>query len=208
MKYFESGTKQDVLYWAKRLYQKGMSPSISGNISVKNEQGILISGTSLCLNDMDENDLVLIDLDGNTLEGSIKPSSEKFLHTQIYDLREDIKAIIHSHCPYITAFAAADKEMKEPILPEFIYYYDKVKVAPYGMPSSLNLAMNTAKYFKDSDIVLMKNHGVVVGADTLQNAFYKLEGLRAYAETYFAAGVLGGAKKLSKKQIKDIKNLK
>mgnify|MGYP005772616871 FL=1 len=117
MEYFEVGTKKDIIYWSKRLYQKGLSPATSGNISVRTKDGILISSSGVCLNDMSEDDIVLIDFDGNLLQGNKKPSSEKFLHTQIYDLREDVNAIIHSHCPYITAFACASKAMSEPIMP-------------------------------------------------------------------------------------------
>ena len=208
MEYFEVGTKKDILYWSKRLYQKGMSPATSGNISVRTDRGILIYSSGVCLNDMSEEDIVLIDFDGNLIEGNKKPSNEKFMHAQIYDLRDDISAIIHSHCPYITAFACSDKMMNEAIMPEFVFYFDKIPKAPYGLPSSMQLAINTANCFKTSDVVLMQNHGVVCGASTLQQAFYTLESLKAYAETYFGTQVLGGARKLSKKEINEIRKLK
>ena len=84
----------------------------------------------------------------------------------------------------------------------------KIPLAPYALPSSMQLAINTAQYFKKSDTVLMQSHGVVAGANTLQQVFYNLESLRAYAETYFGAQVLGGVKTLNKRQIEDIKSLK
>lgn len=208
MEYFEKGTKKDILYWSKRLYQKGLSPATSGNISVRTPNGILISSSGVCLNDMDEDDIVLIDYDGNLLEGDKKPSSEKFLHTQIYELRDDICAIIHSHCPYITAFACSNKAMSEPIMPEFVFNFDKIPTAPYVLPSSIQLAVETAHYFRGSDVVLMQNHGVVAGSNSLQSAFYNIEALKAYAETYFGAQVLGGHRALTKKQINEIRNLK
>lgn len=201
-------SKKDILYWAKRLYDKNMSPATSGNISVRTPKGILISGTGVCLNDMGEEDLILIDFDGNILESSKKPSSEKFLHVQIYELRDDIHAIIHSHCPVITAFAVTHTPMNMPIMPEFIFNFDKVPIAPYGLPSSIKLAQKTSAFFKQYNTVLMANHGVVTGARTLKECFYNLEALRAYAETYFGAQVLGKAKTLNKEQIADIRRLK
>lgn len=204
--------EQDVLYWSKRLYEKGMSPSTTGNISIKTENGILISASGVCLNDMDENDLILIDFDGNVLDNhgtKKKPSSEKFLHIEIYEKREDIKAIIHSHCPFITAFAVAGIKIESPILAEFVYHFDKIPLAPYAMPSTYQLAEITTEPFKKGfSTVLMKNHGVVTGADTLKNCFYNLEALRAYCETYFGAAVLGGAKNLNAKQINEIQALR
>ncbi len=200
--------KQEILYWSKRLYDKGFSPSTSGNISVKVGDKILISKSGVCLNDMSFDDIVLIDLEGNVLEQGKKASSERFLHVAIYEKREDIKAIIHSHEPYISAYAVARKEIKAPILPDFIYYFDKVPLAPYFTPSSIELAQETSKYFNKYSCVLMENHGVILGTDSLQNCFYNLEMLKNYVQICFGAEMLGGAKPLNKKQIEEVKNLK
>lgn len=202
-------TKQDLLYWSKRLYQKGMSPATSGNISARVNGGILISATGVCLNDMSVDDLILIDFEGNLIEGKKKPSNEKFLHLDIYEKRDDIKAIIHSHCPYITAYAVANLPIETPIMPEFVCHFNKIPLAPYATPSGFELAEVTSKYFNHGhNTVLMANHGVVCGEETLQECFYNLEALRAYCETSFGAVVLGGAKKLNQKQIKEIEKLK
>ena len=204
---FSAEAKNDILYWAKRLYQKGMSPAKSGNISIKTKDGIYISASGTCLNDMDENDIILIDYNGNALEGNKKPSSEKIMHSAIYTQRDDINAIIHCHCPVITAFAVSGVEITKPILPDFALVYDKIPLVPFFCPSTVELADTVGKYFENNNLVLLKNHGVVVGSDTLQNAFYELESLRAYCETYFGAEVLGGAKTISKADVLKIKKL-
>ena len=207
MEFLGQDSKNEILYWSKRLYQKGMSPATSGNISVKAKNGFYISASGTCLNDMDENDIVLVDYNGNVLEGNKKPSSEKIMHSSIYTQRDDINAIIHCHCPVISAFAVAGISIEKPILPDFVVLFGSVPIIPYFCPSSNELADTVGDYFKDSSAVLMKNHGVVVGADTLQNAFYKLESLRAYCETYFGAEVLGGAKAIPKKEVEIIKKI-
>lgn len=207
MEFNKIGTKEDILYWAKRLYQKNMSPSTSGNISIKTRKGILISSSGVCLNDMDENDIVLIDYNGNVIEGNKKPSSEKIMHSEIYTKRDDISAIIHCHCPVITSFAVAHQAIKKPILPDFALFYDEIPLVPYFCPSSIDLADTVGRYFEDHNVALLQNHGIILGADTLQNAFYQLEMIRAYCEAYFGAEVLGGAKSLSKKSVTEIKNL-
>ena len=208
MDFINKGTKQDVLYWSKRLYQKGMAPATSGNISTKTNDGILISAKGTCLNDMDENDIILIDCEGNIKKGKKKPSSEKIMHCEIYKRRSDISAIIHSHCPVIGAFAVSGVEISKPILPDFCYMFDKIPVVPYFCPSSIELAQAVGEYFEEYDAILMQNHGIVVGSDNLQSAFYILESIRTYCETYFGAEVLGGAKNISKQGIKEIKQLR
>lgn len=207
MEFSQQDMKANILYWSKRLYQKGMSPSCSGNISAKVDNGILISASGCCLNDMDENDIVLIDYNGNAKEGNKKPSSEKIMHSEIYTRRNDLSAIIHCHCPVITAFAVAGLSIKKPILPDFALYYDEIPLIPYYCPSSIDLAMSVGECFEKNNVALLKNHGIVLADTTLQNAFYKLELIRAYAETYFGAEVLGGAKAISKKAVNEIKNL-
>ena len=201
--------RQEVIHWAKRLYDKGLGPATTGNISVKTERGVLITASGSAMGDLTSEELVLIDFEGNLLEGNKKASSEKFLHIDIYQEREDINAIIHSHCPYITAFAVANKEINEPILAEFVFHFDKIPLVPYVVPSGFKLAESTVKPFKQGySTVLMGNHGVVTGAATLKECFYNLEALRAYCETYFGAQVLGGAKKLNKKEVEEIRKLK
>ena len=199
--------KKLIIKYGKKLGEKNMSPASSGNISVRIGENTLISASGTCLWDLTENDIVLTDLDANVLEGDKKPSSEKNLHNAIYKLRSDINAIIHCHCPVITAFAVAHQEIKKPILPDFALFYDEIPLVPYYCPSSIELAEAVGKYFEKYNVVLLKNHGVVLGADTLQNAFYQLEMIRAYCETYFGAEVLGGARALSKKSVSEIKKL-
>ncbi len=204
MDFLQQGTKEEIIYWSKRLYQKGMSPSTSGNVSTKTKDGILISASGVCLNDMNEEDIILIDYDGNVLNGNKKPSSEKIMHSEIYLKRDDINAIIHCHCPLITAFAVAGKAMDKAILPDFTLTFGKVPIVPYACPSTIELAVNVGNYFEKYSAVLLKNHGVILGASSLQDAFYKIELLRSYVEIFFGAEVLGGHCTLSKKQIKEI----
>lgn len=202
-----NSAKESIIYWAKRLYSKGMSPATSGNISLKTNEGILISASGECLNDLDDNDIVLIDYNGNLVAGNKKPSSEKIMHSEIYTKRDDINAIIHCHCLLITAYCVAGVELAGNYLPDFILQFEKIPLIPYYCPSSLELAEAVGLAFEKNSAVLLKNHGIVLGAETLKDAFYQLEMIRAYVETIFGAEVLGGAKSISKQNAKEIKNL-
>jgi len=199
--------KNELLYWAKRTYEKGMSPACSGNISVKFNNGILISSSGSCFFDMNVDDVVLIDYNGNLIQGEKKPSSEKIMHSEIYTKRDDINAIIHCHCPVITAFAVAGIPIKKPILPDFALYFDEIPLIKYYCPSSIDLAVAAGKCFEKNNVALLKNHGVILGDVSLKNAFYKLEMIRAYVETLFGAEVLGGARSIPKSGVDEIKKL-
>ena len=200
--------KEELIFWAKRLYFKGLSPATSGNISMKTKEGVLITASGACAGDLIKDEIVLIDDNGNP-KIAARPSSERYMHLAIYEEREDIKAIVHSHCPYITAFAVNRTPIKEPILPEFIYQFEEIPIVKYETPSSIALADSVAKVFKKGhNVALMANHGVIVGAKDLKNCVYMLESIRTYAETYFGAMVLGGIQKLNKKQIEEIRKLR
>ena len=202
-----SEAKQQIIRIGEKLGSKNMSPGTSGNISIRFGENILITGSGTCLYELSEDDIVLMDYNGNLLNGNKKPSSEKIMHSEIYTKRDDINAIIHSHCPLITAFAVAGKVINKTILPDFALLFGEIPIVPYFCPSSIELATTVGEYFEKYSAVLLKNHGVVIGADSLQNAFYKLEFLRSYVETYFGAEVLGGAKKLTKKDILEVKQV-
>lgn len=201
--------KSDLIYWSKRTYDKGLSPATSGNISrLTDDNNLIITASGACAGDLGEDDIVKIDFNGNVLEGVKKPSSEKIMHIEIYKKRPDIKAIIHSHSPAITAFAVSGLEINEVIMPEFAFYFGSIPISKYYMPSSMELANNVSNLFKDKNAVLMKNHGIVVGGKSLQDAFYSLESIDAYCKTYLNSKLLGKIKTLSKKEVKEIDKLK
>ena len=93
--------KEDLIFWAKRLYFKGLSPATSGNISVKTKDGILITASGACAGDLIKDEIILIDDNGNP-KIAARPSSERYMHLAIYEEREDIKAAL---CPFLKTFA-------------------------------------------------------------------------------------------------------
>ncbi len=199
---------KDIIYWAGRTYKADMVPATSGNISRFEDNIIYMSKSGVCLGDMGYEDIAELDINNNVLNG-IKPSSERLMHIEIYKKRADIRAIIHIHCPYATAFAVCHKNMNKPILPEFIYNFGNIPSAKYALPSSYELANEIAEYFiKGHNAVLMENHGLVVGAGSLKEAFYHCESIQAYAKTYFASKLLGKIHTLNKDEVKKIQNLK
>jgi len=208
MKISEKKAKEELVYWSKRLYNQGYSPATSGNISIEHNDKILISSSGVCLGDLQIEDISIIDKNGSTEKNCKKPSSEKIMHSRIYAKRKDIKAIIHSHCPTITGFAVAGIELDKQILPDFSLLFSKVPLCSYFCPSSKELAESCSDLFcKGYNAVLLKNHGVIIGSDSLKNAFYLLETLKMYCEIYLNAQILGSIKTLNKKNISEIEKL-
>ena len=188
---------------------KNLTPGISGNMSARlDDKRILITSSGSANGYLSEDDFSVIDYDGNFVDGNKKPSSEKLLHCEFYKIRPDVDYILHMHCPYLSSFASAGIALDEPVMAENIFYFGKIPLAEYALPSSYELVEKTSKYFKEYDAVLMANHGFIVGEKTIQQAFYKLTLAESYAQVVFITKLLGGAKLLNQKQTEEILNLR
>ncbi len=201
--------KQEIIKYGNLAGVKGFTPGISGNISARvNNEHVLITSSGSANGYLSEDELVIIDNYGNAATGEKKPSSEKFLHLEFYKQRQDINAIFHVHSPYLTAFASCGIALDEPVSPEIIYCFGKIPIAKYALPGSDKLVSETAKFFKDYDIILMENHGVIVGGSSVKDAYLKLELAEGYAKTIICTKFLGGAKILSSEEVEKIYSLR
>ena len=203
-----SKSKSEIIKYGKMLGEKNMSPATSGNISVRFENNILITASGTCLYDLEENEIVLIDENSNVINGNKKPSSEKNLHNAIYKIRPDINAIVHCHSPYVSAFAVCHKPLSKPIISENVFYFGEIPLAKYALPGSEKLVENTAKFFAKHNAVLLANHGIVIGAKDLRNAYFLMEPAETCAQIYLNSLILGGMKELSKKEVEEIFELR
>ena len=200
--------KSEIIEYGKLAGIKNFTPGYSGNFSARFEDKILITSSGSSNGYLSEDELVLIDYNGNLVEGNKKPSSEKMLHVEFYKQRPDVNYIIHVHSPYLSSFACCHIPLDEPIMAENVFYFGEIPLAEYGLPSSMDLVEKTAKYFKDYDAVLMANHGFIVGDKTIKDAFLKLELAESYAQVVFNTNMMGGAVLFTQKEVEEINSLK
>jgi L-fuculose-phosphate aldolase len=175
------------------IYKKGLVPGKSGNISCRfyddNVSKIAITRSGISKRNVEADDIIIIDMDGNILEGDKKPSSETFLHLGIYNERKDVNSIVHSHSPFATGFSMSNKKLKRlegfgPIENPYIPY---VKYSP---PGSEELAKDTALMMKDEDAVILKNHGTVAAGVNLDEAALLAEFIEDIAKIQYIAHTL------------------
>lgn len=200
--------KNEIIEYGRIAGIKNLSPGISGNMSFRCGDKIIITSSGSANGYLNLSDLVVIDFEGNLVEGNKKPSSERFLHIEYYRQRDDINSILHFHSPYLTAFASSGCDLSDGISPEIIYCFGKIPLAEYAIPGSDELVKNTSVYFKDYDMILMANHGVISGGRDIRQTYLQIELAEAYAKTILFAKLLGGAKILPEDEVKKIYNLK
>lgn len=200
--------KNELIKYGKLAGRKNFTPGISGNMSARYKDKILITTSGSANEFLEYDELVLIDFEGNLVEGNKKPSSEKMLHIEYYKQRPEINYILHIHSPYLSTFAACKKALDEPIMPENIFYFGEIPLAEYGLPGSEDLVNKTAKYFKNYNVILMANHGMITCGKTIKEAYLNLELAESYAQVVLQTKLLGGAVLLSEKEVKEINSLK
>ena len=105
--------KKTVLWHAKQAYKEKLFAGTSGNLSVYDREAdvMAITPSSLHYGLMQEEDIVIMRLDGTIVEGSRKPSSEWQMHQVIYQNKPEVRAVVHTHSPYATSFAVNHKEI-------------------------------------------------------------------------------------------------
>ncbi|MCX8130033.1 MAG: class II aldolase/adducin family protein [Clostridia bacterium] len=188
--------RKQVLEVARLMYNKNMVNTFEGNISACENNRIYITPSQICKGILEEGMIPVCDLEGKLIEGTYKPSSEIKLHLPIYKDRSDVKAVVHAHSPYATAFAIANKPIESKAYPELIMLFDKIPLAAYGTPSTAEIYADVRNYIMDYDVILLANHGILaVGSDPF-DAFFKLEAAESIAKALFLARQLGGEKDL------------
>ena len=160
-------TKEMLLWAAKQMLHSGLVEGTAGNLGARLPDGnAVLTPSSLDYDDMQLDDLVVCDLDGNVLEGHRGPTTEKALHLSALRMHDDIHATMHCHAKYCQMFAVTRKAIPA-VIEEFVVYVGgDVEVADYKTTGTVELAEEVAKRVGDRSAVLMANHGLfAVGRD-------------------------------------------
>lgn len=198
--------KQNIVDIAGMMDGKRLVNTYEGNLSIKHDDVILItpSGKNKAL--LTPEMIAVVDIDsGEQLEGRYRFSSEVPLHLAAYRFRPEAGAVIHSHAPYLTAYALNNKAIETDAYPEQISLFGRVPVAPYGTPGTDEIWKGMERAIQESKVILLANHGVLaVGADLLE-AHSLTEAAESIATILTLANNLGNIVPLSPEQIADIK---
>ena len=194
--------KEAVLNAARELSGKGLVIGTSGNVSVRikcgsGEQLLAITPSGRHYDSMSLQDIVVINFDGVSVEGEFEPSTEKMLHIGIYNAREDVQAIVHSHSIFGSILSVS--RMDIPVITEdqVECLGGKIKVASYALHGSDKLVQNVVSALGKRNAVIMAHHGTLsVGAD-MKGALINCEMLEKTAKIYIYANLLGNVNRLS-----------
>lgn len=185
----EKKAKKAILDIGQRMYVRNFVAANDGNISIRTgENEVWATPTGVSKGFMKKKMLVKVDLEGNVLEGTRKPSSELKMHLRAYQENPELLSVCHAHPPICTCFAIAGIPLDVPVLAEAVITLGDVPVAPYAELGSKEVPEVIAPYCHTHNGVLLANHGAVTWAEDPYSAYYRLESMEYYANILMITG--------------------
>lgn len=194
--------RQSIIDACLRMCDDRLTLGTSGNISIRVGDHVVISPSAVPYTELTPEQIPIVDLNGNLLEGSCKPSSETPLHTLIY--REtDAQAIVHTHPVYGVVLGSLRTETP------LIHYMvapmgGAVRVAPYARFGTQELADNVLTAATGRSAVLMENHGAITWGKDLDAAYTKSKYLEWCCEVWCKAAAIGDPHLLTTAQVQEV----
>ena len=198
--------KKELVEYGKKMSAEGLSSGTSGNLSIylKEEGVVLITPSGIGYFDTTPEDIVVMDLEGNIIEGTRKPSSEWHLHTLFYKNKPEARAVVHTHSKFCTTLATLRMPIKA------VHYViadagtNEVPCAPYRRYGTEELAKVAVESAGESNAVLLANHGIVVCGKNLKSAYVLAKGMEYVAEIQVTAMSVGEPVVLSKEEMDEV----
>lgn len=190
--------RDQIVEFMNRIYGYGMTTTSGGNLSIMDSSGdIWISPAGIDKGTLQREDIVCVKADG-TIEGRHRPSSEYPFHRSVYEMRPDVKAILHAHPPMLVSFSVAGKIPNTQVFATAKDICGVVGYAPYEVPGSEALGRNVgAAFAAGHSTILLENHGACCAGATLLQAFQRFETLDFCARLINGAFRLGEPKYLT-----------
>jgi ribulose-5-phosphate 4-epimerase/fuculose-1-phosphate aldolase len=179
------------------MYRRGLVSAYSGNASLRLEETgreglLLVTPTHHPYYRLQPEELVVVNLDGEPVgENRLKPSSETRLHLEIYQQRDDVAAVVHTHSIYASVAAVAGREIP-PIIDEMIFTLGgSIRIGDYAFPGTQELALVAARALGDRNAALLRNHGVVGVGPNVWETLEVCDLVERLAQIFVLSQVLG-----------------
>jgi L-fuculose-phosphate aldolase len=198
----EGEHRADLVRVCRLIYEKGWVAMNDGNVSIRlDKDHILCTPTAISKGQIEADDLIICDLNGNKVEGRREGTSEIAMHITVYGMRPDVSSVVHAHPPVATGFATAGRALDKALLPEVVIHLGAVPLAAYGLPGTPALSDGMLPYIPNYDAVLLENHGCTTWGADVWRAFFRMEMVEHFARITFVAEMLGGAKPLPREEV-------
>jgi ribulose-5-phosphate 4-epimerase/fuculose-1-phosphate aldolase len=183
----ETKSREAICRLGASLFRRGLTFGSSGNISVRLDDGWLMTPTNVTLDELDPASLSRLDEQGRLIGGD-PPTKESFLHRAMYAQRPQDAAVVHLHSTHSVAVSVLEDIDPADVLPPITAYYimrvGRLPLVPYYPPGDLALADAVGALADRHHAVLLANHGPVVSGSSLSAAAAAIEELEETARLH------------------------
>jgi ribulose-5-phosphate 4-epimerase/fuculose-1-phosphate aldolase len=177
--------KRELMRVGLSLFQRGLTPGASANISAAYRDGYVVTPTNSCIGFLAFDELSVLNKKGELIGGK-PPSKEFLLHQTFYDQQPNVGSVIHLHSTYATAVSCLTPEDENDVIPAITPYLrmrlGPICRVPFYAPGAVELVQAVAERAANFKGVLMANHGPIVASDNLEKAMYAMEELEESAK--------------------------
>ncbi|NPV80340.1 MAG: class II aldolase/adducin family protein [Firmicutes bacterium] len=199
--------KRELADYGRRIMERNLVVGPGGNISARCGDTIYVKPSGFAFDELEPDDYIGVDLrTGEITEGCHRPTSEILMHLKCYLVRDDVRAVVHAHPPLATGIVNGGGRI-EAIWPEFVAFIDKLPVIGYVVPGGKELAEEVGREIRESNAVMMVNHGCLTVGRNLKEAFLRAALIEETARCILASYVVGRPRFLSQEEIEGIKRL-
>lgn len=178
-----------VVQTCHELYKNQYVCAYDGNVSIRYGEYVLATPTHLCKRDVSEDDLIIVNLNGEKVFGKREPTSELKVHLAVYNKVSAAKAVVHGHPIYTTAIYRDGKNPNSSVLTESQDTFKQIPIVPAHRPGSALLAEDVGKVMNlETQVCIMEKHGAVTWGQSLEEAYFLLESLERLAKTEYLIG--------------------
>lgn len=201
--------RRELIKAGMQLKEYGLITLTGGNVSGRDQETgyIAITPSGMEYHELALEDIIILDLDGNIVEGVKKPSSDLITHLQIYRAKEDINGIIHTHSSYASCFAILNESIPVVSTTMANEVGGEVPVAKYAPVGSEELGEYIIENIGSQQAVLLQNHGVFTFGKNVHHALVSAVMLEDAAKVYYLAKNIGKPIKLPEEEIKRANDL-
>lgn len=185
-------TREEVLKYAVKCLENGLIHGTAGNVSarVPGEEAVVITPSGIPYDTLSPEDLPVVSLHAEIIDGNLKPSSETPMHTAIYRARPNVNGVVHTHSMFATVFSILEKEIPAMMPPSSAFA--PVPCAPFQLPGSEELAESVVKTLGTDHLACtMQGHGQITACPTLKMAYRGAECVEEDAEIAYWTLIAG-----------------
>jgi L-fuculose-phosphate aldolase len=193
--------RDELVVTAKRMSELGLTPGMSGNVSVRGPSGIFVTPSGMPYSELRPDDAVEIKDDGTIRAGQRAPSTEWRLHCDILGARQDVQAIVHTHSLYCTTISMLRRPIPAVHYMIVLAGSDEIPCAEYATFGSAQLALNAVTALRGGDACLLANHGMVALGSSLPAALKLAAEVETLASQYWHAAQVGSPHILDREEL-------